>query len=103
MAIMMKIEQVKIRLFLRLIQAAVPRPMKASMMIGNTKWYDEYMIVPYSGPNANMAGRKGGLKRPGKVPAAPFDIPMLISSSKKKKDPRRYGEMRAATKQAEIK
>ena len=103
MAIMMKIEQVKIRLFLRLIQTAVPRPMKASMMIGNTKWCGEYIIVPYSGPNANMAGRKGGLRRPGKVPAAPFAIPMLISSSIKKKAPRRYGEMSTSTRHAKIK
>jgi hypothetical protein len=58
------------------------------MMIGNTSWCGEYLIVPYSEPNANMAGRKGGLRRPGKVPAAPFDMPMLISSSKKIKDSR---------------
>src|SRR5271163_124980 len=103
MAIMRKIKQDKIRLFLRRTQAAAPRPMKASMMIGNTKWRGEYIIVPYSGPNPNMAGRKGGLRRPGKVPAAPFDIPMLISSSIKKKDPRTYGEMSARSRQAEIK
>ena len=34
---MIKIKQVKIRLFLRLIQAAPPRRIKASIMIGNTK------------------------------------------------------------------
>jgi hypothetical protein len=73
MAIMIKIKKTKVKLFLRLIQAAPPTTMKASMMIGNTNWCGEYVIVPYSGPSANVAGRKDGPRRPGKVPAAAFE------------------------------
>jgi hypothetical protein len=83
MAITITMKKAKTKLFLRLIQVALPRTMKASIIMGNTMSCGNHIIRGYSWPKANMAGRGRGLRRPEKIPA-PFilDSPLPIFWSK---------------------